>query len=182
MLAVTSVHAQSNSDTGQNPSVSRTDPNDSVLAPLAGFPGTNFLVVAAAGSLLELRIGELALSNSTNAAVRQIGQRLVQDHTAAYQQAQQLAAVLGVRLRAFDVQQRRVEQRFESLTGDAFDRVFIRYLIQQHILDISRYEVAALRASNREIRAFARENLPALMEHLVTLLDLRENYLVDIIR
>jgi putative membrane protein len=151
--------------------------NTDQLLILNNFPGTNFLVLAASGSLLEVSIGEIAQTNSSNSEIQQFGQRLVTDHSKSYNDAKALADSMGIALRPLDDQEQSVVQRFESLSGDAFDRTFTRFLIQDHIQDIGRFEIAAERASNRDVRAYAATNLPVLLGHLTTLLNIRETLL-----
>ena len=55
--------------------------------------------------------------------------------------------------------------------------MFARYLIQTHIQDIGRHEVAAERSSNHDVRAYAATNLPVLVSHYNALLNIREGLL-----
>lgn len=153
-----------------------TTNTDQILI-LDNFPGTNFLILAAVDSLLETQIGAIAQTNSSNSSIQQFGQTLVTDHTKAYNDAKALADSMGITLRPLNDQEQRIVERFESLSGDEFDRVFTRYLIQAHIQDIGRSEVAAERSSNHNIRSYAGANLPILVQHLTTLLNIRETLL-----
>jgi predicted outer membrane protein len=158
------------------PKTTPTANTDQILI-LSNFPGNSFVVLAAADSLLEVRIGEMAQTNSSNFQIQQFGQTLIADHTKSYNDAKAVADSMGITLRPLNNQEQGIVQRFESLSGDAFDHVFTRYLIQAHIQDIGRNEVAAERASQRSVRVYAVDNLPVLVGHLTTLLNIRESLL-----
>jgi predicted outer membrane protein len=90
--------------------------------------------------------------------------------------AQQLAPQIGVNLRGLNSTEQNIVERFSSLSGDAFDRAFLAYLIQSHQQGIGRFQVAAVRASRQNVRNFAATNLPMLMQHLLDLLQVRETF------
>jgi putative membrane protein len=160
-----------------NSLVNNTTTNTDQILLLSNFPGTNFLILAAADSLLEIQLGLIAQTNSSNPAVQQFGQTLVSDHTKSLQDARNLAGSLGITLRTLDPQNQAILQRFESLSGNEFDRVFARYTIQGHIQDVGRFELAAARAWNWDVRSYAANNLPVLLRHLQMALNIRENLL-----
>jgi len=134
-----------------------------------------FLAQAAQGSLQEVSLGQLAQTNSTNPLVQQFGTLLVEDHTAAYTQAVALAQSLGFNI-ATNVTRAQLRnlQRLTNVSGTSFDNTFINLMVRDHIQDIQTYETAAQRASDATVRAYARAQLPVLMNHLVMALEIRE--------
>jgi putative membrane protein len=149
--------------------------NNSSNGSLIGFDN-RWLSKAAAGSLQEITVGGLAETNSTNADVQAFGARLVEDHSAAYQMAQQLAETNGVTIptQLNSLQQHKV-QLLAGLTGSAFDAAFLRLMVRDHIQDIQLYETEAVRGRNADLRAYARAQLPILMDHLIIALELEES-------
>jgi hypothetical protein len=83
---------------GTMPAPSNAVTNTDQILILSNFPGTNYLVLVAADSLLETQIGAIAQTNSSNPAVQQLGQTLVTDNTKAYNDAQTLASGSGFSL------------------------------------------------------------------------------------
>jgi putative membrane protein len=162
---------------GITPMPSNAVTNTDQILILSNFPGTNYLVLVAADALLETQIGAIAQTNSSNSAVQQFGQTLVTDNTKSYSDAQTLASGLGFSLQPLNAQEEGIVQRFESLSGNDFDQVFARYLIQTHIQDIGRHEGAAERSSNHDVRAYAATNLPVQVSHYNALLNIREGLL-----
>ncbi len=134
-----------------------------------------WLSQAAAGSLHEITLGNLAQTNSSNADVQAFGARLLEDHTLSFQQAEQLATDNGTTVPTAETRsQQRAAQKLARLTGADFDTAFLNESVRGHIKDIQSYENEALRGRNADVRAYAREQLPILMDHLVTALELRE--------
>jgi putative membrane protein len=133
-----------------------------------------FIEKAATRSLVEIYLGQLAQTNSQNAAVQQFGQRLVTDHTAIYQQAQELAQKYKVEI-CLDDDQKKLVRKFSRLRCDKFDEHFIADMIEDHIDDIHLFTKAALEARCAEVRAFARNNLPLLALHLSMALEIGED-------
>lgn len=134
-----------------------------------------FLQQAAASSLHEITLGNLAQTNSSNPDVQAFGATLVTDHTAAFQAAADLASSLGVTVPTSETRvDQRDSQRLARLSGSDFDAAFVGEVIRNHMVDIQNLENQALRSSNPDVRAYARTQLPVEMDHLVTALDLRE--------
>jgi len=164
-----------NSNNGNNGNTAQGATNTSNNGSLTGFDN-RWLSQAAAGSLQEITVGGLAETNSTNADVQAFGARLVQDHSAAYQMAQELADTNGVTIptELSSLQQHKV-QLLAGLTGSAFDAAFLRLMVRDHIQDIQLYETEAVRGRNADLRAYARAQLPILMDHLIIALELEES-------
>jgi putative membrane protein len=134
-----------------------------------------FLQQAAASSLHEIALGNLAQSNSSNPDVQAFGATLVADHTASYQSAADLATSLGLTVPTTESKaDLRDTQRLGRLSGSDFDAAFVGEMINNHVRDIQSHENQAIRSGNADVRAYARTQLPVLMDHLVTALDLRE--------
>lgn len=137
---------------------------------------SRFIQDAAAGNLHEIAAGNVAQTNSSSSGVQAFGATLVADHTAAYNALVSLTDTNGVTLPTTESRSdQRDTARLARLTGDAFDAAFLREMIADHILDIQKYEAEAVVGRNADVRAYAREQLPVLVGHLVTALQLQED-------
>jgi putative membrane protein len=135
-----------------------------------------FLSQAAAGSLHEITLGNLAETNSANADIQAFAARLVDDHTTAYNQAVELAAANGGTVPTTESRsQARANQKLTGLTGNQFDVAFINEMVRDHMKDIQTFESEATRGRDANTRAYARAQLPVLMDHLVTALEIGES-------
>jgi putative membrane protein len=136
-----------------------------------------FIKKAAEGSLLEVYLGRLAQTHSENPDVRDFGCVLEQDHSAMYDEAKQLADQLGVKLpKGLSDEDQKIVRKFCKLYGEAFDKAFLEFMIDDHIEDIDLFTEAAIKAKCPAVRAFARDGLPVLVKHLVIALEIYEDY------
>jgi putative membrane protein len=130
-------------------------------------PEKEFMANAARGGMLEVQLGNLAAQKASSADVKQFGERMATDHGQLGQKLQQLASNLNVTLpQDLKPEQQAIVSRFEKLTGKAFDRDFMKEMVNDHVKDISEFERAASQATNPDIKQFVSEALPTLREHL----------------
>jgi putative membrane protein len=134
-----------------------------------------FLNSAASMSLAEIYTGEMIQTNSANADLQALAARLIEDHTASFNQAQELGDALGVNVstNASRSDLNRI-RNLARLSDARRDRAIADHLVRDHIKAIQQFTTAAQRARNTEVRAFARTQLPVLTTHLVMALEARE--------
>lgn len=100
--------------------------------------------------------------------MRNFGQQLVADHTAANQRATAVASQMGVTPPSEPSQQHKaVYDRMAKLAGDAFDRQFVKHMVDDHRKDVAAYQKAAKR-KNDPGAGYASETLPTVQQHLQT--------------
>lgn len=122
---------------------------------------------AAQGGLAEVQLGQIASQSGASDAVKQFGQRMVQDHTQANNQLQQLATQKGVTLpNNIDKQNQKVSQQLSKLSGASFDRAYINHMVEDHTKDVSLYQRQAQQGQDPNVKAFAAQTVPILQEHL----------------
>ena len=126
-----------------------------------------FIANAARGGMLEVQLGNLAAQKASSSDVKQFGERMATDHSQLGQRLQQLASNLNVAVpQELDAAQRSAVSRLEKLTGKAFDREYIKSMINDHVKDIAEFERAASQATNADIKQFVSEALPTMRDHL----------------
>lgn len=107
-----------------------------------------------------------AAVRARNDQVRQFGQRMVDDHSRANQQLQQIAASNGIPLPSGPDRKHHVKaQELQSLSGARFDRAYMHDMVEDHRKDIALFEKEAKRGRNADLRQFAEHTLPTLREH-----------------
>jgi putative membrane protein len=130
-------------------------------------PEKEFMANAARGGMLEVQLGNLAAQKASSNDVKQFGERMSTDHGQLGQKLQQLASNLNVTLpQDLKPEQQAAVSRLEKLSGKAFDREYMRNMVNDHVRDISEFERAAGQATNADIKQFITEALPTLREHL----------------
>jgi putative membrane protein len=130
---------------------------------------TKFLHQAAAGNLMEERLGKLIGEKAQNPQLKEFGQKLTSDHAKAQEQLTQIAQQKGVTLPTeLSKRESRMIEHFSSQTGADFDRTVLRHLVRDHETDIREYERASTKVEDTELKQYASTTLPILQEHLKT--------------
>jgi putative membrane protein len=126
-----------------------------------------FIEEAAKGGMAEVQLGKLAAEKAENPQVKQFGQRMVDDHTKANSQLQQLASTKNVQLpQDIDRSHRREYERLQKLSGTDFDREYMKHMVSDHKKDVKEFQKTAKSAKDPDLKNFAQTTLPTLEEHL----------------
>jgi putative membrane protein len=126
-----------------------------------------FAQEAAQGGQLEVQLGQLAVQNGHSDAVKQFGQRMVDDHSKANDKLMALAAKDNLTLPTqLDAQHQAIVDRFKNMSGAAFDKAYIQDMVKDHEEDIAAFRKEARMGSNPDLKSFATTTLPTLEDHL----------------
>ena len=126
-----------------------------------------FAMTAAQDGMTEVALGRLAVQKGMSDAVKQFGQRMIDDHTNAGQQLMQLASSKGITLpTSLDAKHAAMVQKFQALSGAAFDRAYARQMVQDHTKAVALFQKEADRGMDADMKAFASNTLPILQGHL----------------
>jgi putative membrane protein len=126
-----------------------------------------FLRDAIADNVLEKRLGELAQSKSTDAAVKQYAQHLVSDHTIMENQWIALAARNGMTLKSgMGPRHKKKADRLEKLSGRDFDRAFMTTSIQNHQDYVEYFSKDGRATRSAQVRDLAANDLRSFELHL----------------
>jgi putative membrane protein len=128
----------------------------------------DFINEAATGGMAEVKFGQLAMERAASPEVRKFGEKMVHDHTLANKQLASLIKQKGLAMPAKELspKERDVYDRLSKLRGAAFDRAYIKDMVQDHKQDVALFESVANRGKDADVRAFAMKTLPTLREHL----------------
>lgn len=130
---------------------------------------------AAQGGLAEVKLGQLAEQNGSNDAVKQFGQRMVQDHSKANDQLKHAAAKENISLPGdLDFKDQAVYDALSKLSGAAFDKAYARDMIRDHQQDIAEFNSEANSGRRSAIKDFAEQTLPTLQDHLKQAREMRQ--------
>jgi putative membrane protein len=135
-------------------------------AQLAG-DDRKFVEKAAMHGMAEVEMGKLAQQKAGNEQVKQFGARMVQDHGKANDELKQIASAKGVTLpSAPDKEHQRHMERLSKLSGEQFDREYMKHMVKDHRADVKEFEKQSKGGKDGDIKGFAGKNLPTLQEHL----------------
>ena len=130
-------------------------------------PDQSFYKDAAEGGLAEVQLGQLAQDKGQSTAVKQYGQMMVHDHTAANDKLKSVAAGKGIDLPTSPgVGQMATKAKLQLLSGDSFDKSFISTMVQDHKDTIELFQKEVSNGQDPEAKAFAKATLPTLKTHM----------------
>jgi putative membrane protein len=133
----------------------------------AANPDSSFYKDAAEGGIAEVQLGTLAQQKSSNPSVKEYGAMMVSDHTAAANKLQAIASSKDIKLPTSpSVEQLATKTKLEVLSGDAFDKSYIKGMIKDHQDDIAMFKKEAASGQDPDAKAYAIATLPTLEKHL----------------
>ena len=166
-------NSTSNANTSQNANKSnRNSKNNNAMGEQTSMANMaaqdrNFLMDAAMGGMLEVELGRLAAQQGASDAVKQFGQRMVDDHSKANQELMSLAQSKGITLPTeIDEKHKKDMTKLSSLSGAEFDREYGKMMLSDHRKDVSEFEKQSTKGMDADLKAFATKTLPTLKEHL----------------
>ena len=126
-----------------------------------------FIEKAAEGGMAEVELGKLASQKAQSAEVKQFGERMVKDHSAANDKLKQIASQKGVTPPSeMDSSTKREYDKLSNLSGAQFDREYIGHMVSDHEKDIKEFKSEEKSAQDADVKSFAQNTLPTLEEHL----------------
>ena len=129
----------------------------------------SFLMKAAEGQQAEIEMGRLASQRGGAEQVKQFGAQMMEDHQKASKEIQLLASKEGVVLPTeLTGKHKDKREEFGQLSGDAFDRAYIRYMLRDHQKDVKEFERHAKAIKHPPVQRWAEGTLPLLKQHLQT--------------
>src|SRR5215210_3960188 len=115
-----------------------------------------FAMEAAMGGMMEVELGKVAAEKGASDEVRQFGQRMVDDHAKANEQLMQLASSKGMTLPAAPDPKHQAEmQKLSTLSGEKFDKEYVKMMLKDHKKDVAEFQKEASRGADPDIKAFA---------------------------
>ena len=130
-------------------------------------PDASFYKKAAEGGIAEVQLGQLAQNKSSTQSVKEFGAMMMKDHSAANEKLKAIAEAKGVKLpTSASVMQMASKTKLEVLTGSAFDKSYIKGMVEDHQEDIKEFQKEASSGQDPDAKAFAVATLPTLKAHL----------------
>jgi len=166
-------NSNANANTSQNQNANtRANRNTGATGEQTGMANLSsqdrdFLMDAAMGGLMEVELGRRAVQQGASDAVKQFGQRMVDDHTKTNTELMTLATSKGITLPTeIDEKHRGEMRKIANMTGADFDRAYSKMMLSDHKKDVSAFEKQSTKGTDADLKAFATTALPTLKEHL----------------
>jgi len=143
-----------------------------LVVPLLAFgadksPDGAFFKHAAEGGIAEVEAGQLAQDKGGSQAVKDFGAMMVKDHSAANDKLKAVAAAENITLpTSSSVSQMASKAKLEVLTGDTFDKSYIKGQVKAHEQTVALFKKEIASGTDAQAKAFATDTLPTLRAHL----------------
>lgn len=113
-----------------------------------------------------MELGKLAANKADNQGVKDFGNTLATDHGQAKEEAAAVARQMHAKVPdSMKREARREERKLQGMSGAAFDKEFVSFMIKDHKKDISEFERQA-KSRDKAPAELAKKQLPTLQKHL----------------
>lgn len=126
-----------------------------------------FVYQASAAGLAEVNLSMLAKDRAHSDDVKKFADRMVQDHSKANKQLNQIADRERLRVApSMDQRHEMLAAQLARLNGKDFDHAYANAMLQDHEQAVSLFSSEAKNGQNKELKEFASKTLPTLKDHL----------------
>ena len=125
-----------------------------------------FAVEAAEGSLMEVKLGELAQANAASPQVKELGSHMINDHTKANDELKSLANTKGIVLPA--TMSKKGQKMYDKLSkkqGAEFDKAYTKCMVKDHKKDIDEFKKEEKNVNDPELKAWVAKTIPTLEQY-----------------
>ena len=122
----------------------------------------------AQANMAEIASAKLALDKSQNDQVKSFAQKMIDDHTKALTEVQQLAQSKGVELPdSPDLKHKTMATAMEAMSGNTFDRDYIKNAgLKDHRATLDLLHKTQRTAKDADLKALATKMVPVVQGHL----------------
>ncbi len=125
-----------------------------------------FLRKAAQGGMAEVQLGRLAAKQGTSVDVRKFGQKMIDDHQHLDTSLQPFMEELGVATpRQLNKEDQAEYEKLKGMSGDDFDREYLRYMRADHHQDLSVFREEAANTQDQDLRQAVLAGEKVIEEH-----------------
>ena len=128
---------------------------------------SDFAVKAADGGMLEVQLGQLALTKATSPQVKEFAQSMITDHSKANEELKSLAQSKNITLPTTLSEDNQKEyNKLAEKTGKEFDKAYCEFMVKDHKDDLDMFKKAADNAEDADLKSWASTKVPVLEHHL----------------
>lgn len=129
--------------------------------------GADFVDEASAKGMAEIEGATIALTKASSADVKQFAQKMVDDHGKANQELAAIASSKKLEVSSeADLMNKAKAMVLKLRSGESFDQAYANNQVVAHEQTIELFRKAAEEVDDDELKAFAKDKLPTLEEHL----------------
>lgn len=133
---------------------------------MASSQDKQFIMKSSEGSMAEVELGKLALQKSQNPEVKQFAQKMVDDHTMLMNNMKPYADQMGVKPPTkLNAKHQQLENRLKSLSGDKFDKEYIKAMVADHHHDLGEFMAEESKAADPGFKQTVTQGTQVIREH-----------------
>lgn len=133
----------------------------------------NFVKEAAMADMTQVELGKLATQKGSSDAIKQFGQKMIDDHGKSDNELKKLAGDDKLEVPdSLDAKHKASVAKLAKLSGTAFDKAYVKEELKDHQQDLNQYQQEATTGADRNVKEFAEKTVPALKQHLSMVKDL----------
>ena len=130
-------------------------------------PDQHFITEAAKGNRAEVQLGKMMVSKATDPNVKKFAQMMVDDHTKALNELQQLAQNKNITLPdGLPDDAKDLQDKVSNESGKQLDKDYMDGMVQDHQKDVQEFQDASQNAQDKDVKQWATKMVPKLQQHL----------------
>jgi putative membrane protein len=168
-LAIAALPAAVLGQTNSMPSDSSTAMNSNSTNASGSLSASDkkFVREAAEGGMAEVELGKLATEKASSEEVKKFGQRMVDDHSKAGGQLNEIASSKGIQVPdKLSAKDQMTKDHLSKLSGEQFDRAYMSDMVKDHTQDVADFKLESSSGTDPDVKNFAMTTLPTLQDHL----------------
>jgi len=127
----------------------------------------HFISEAAKGNRAEVQLGQMMVSKATDPNVKKFAQMMVDDHTKALNQLQQIAQNKNITLPdGLPDDAKDLQDKINNESGKQLDKDYMDAMVQDHQKDVQEFQDASNNAQDKDVKQWAGKMVPKLQQHL----------------
>lgn len=180
---------------GQQPGPGQQSPQQQTMPTGQGpgaYPGTaptaqdygekSFISKGLEGDQSEIQMGQVAQEKSQSNDVKQLAQKLTNDHTQMDEKwFKPLANQLGVSLpKGPSKKDKKMTEKMQALSGNDFDTQYLTMMLKDHQKDLKEFQEEANSAQNPSVKQVAQQGASVISQHLQLIEQVAKNHNINI--
>lgn len=137
---------------------------------------STFVVKAADAGMMEVELGKIAQQNASNDKVKEFGQMMVKDHSAAGDQLKKIAQSRSINIPdSLSSDSKKHIADMQKKKGKDFDKAYIKMMVEGHEKVLKQFEDEQSKGADAELKAFAAQTVPTIKGHLDSAKSIKES-------
>lgn len=154
-------------DARDTSSVMNSNDTSTISATPVDEDDADFAVEAANGGMMEVELGKMAQEKATDQRVKDFAAMMVRDHSVAGDKLKSMASAKNIALPAeIGDEAKKDIENLSKKSGKDFDKAYMDMMLDDHNKDVKKFEDAAAKCKDPDLKNFASETLPTLRMHL----------------